>query len=56
MNTRKGIVSYIHSLLKEQKHFRGQSEDIQIALGKYELPTTMSGAIKKIKREWQQKE
>jgi hypothetical protein len=29
------------------------SENIEIAKGKYQLPTTLKGATKKIKREWQ---
>jgi hypothetical protein len=30
----------------------GQSETIEIAKGKYELPTTWSKAINQIKRQW----
>jgi hypothetical protein len=52
MSTRHGIVSYIHSLLSKQKTFHGQSEDVQVAMGKYELPKTLRSAIKKIFREW----
>jgi hypothetical protein len=28
------------------------SENIDIAKGKYQLPTTLKGATKKIKRQW----
>ena len=31
------------------------SENIDIAKGKYQLPTTLKGANKQIKRQWQSK-
>jgi len=39
-------------MLTAQKSFRDQDEEVKIALGKYELPITFKGGIKKILREW----
>jgi hypothetical protein len=39
--------------LLQQDEFLDGGEAIQIAKGKYELPTTLKGATKKIKRQWQ---
>jgi hypothetical protein len=41
--------------LLQQDDFLDGGEAIQIAKGKYELPTTLKGATKKIKRQWQLK-
>ena len=41
--------------LLQQDEFLDGGEAIQIAKGKYELPTTLKGATKKIKRQWQLK-
>ena len=39
--------------LLQQDEFLDGGEAIQIAKGKYELPTTIKGATKKIKKQWQ---
>ena len=41
--------------LLQSHHWQGQSENIDIAKGKYELILTWSGMIDKIKRLWQLK-
>lgn len=39
--------------LLQQDDFLDGGEAIQIAKGKYELPTTFKGVKNKIKRQWQ---
>ena len=34
--------------------YRGSSEEVQIALGKYHLPDNLKEALHKIKKLWQQ--
>ena len=36
-------------------NFYGESENIDIAKGKHQIPTSIKQAINKIKREWKQK-
>lgn len=52
MTTRSGYISFLYELVKINKGFRDQAETIQIAKGKYELPDTLKGGIKKMIREW----
>ena len=46
------MIKILLELLQEDDFLDG-GEAIQIAKGKYELPTTLKGATKKIKRQWQ---
>lgn len=48
------MIKLILELLQQDEFLEG-GEAIQIAKGKYELPTTLKGATKKIKRQWQLK-
>lgn len=48
------MIKLILELLQQDDFLEG-GEAIQIAKGKYELPTTIKGATKKIKRQWQLK-
>ena len=45
------MIKLILEMLQLDEHY-GQSETIEIAKGKYELPTTRSRTFKQIKREW----
>ena len=46
------MIKLILELLQQDEFLEG-GKAIQIAKGKYELPTTIKGATKKIKRQWQ---
>jgi hypothetical protein len=48
------MIKEILNLLMLENHY-GQSETIEIAKGKYELPNSWSKAINQIKREWKRK-
>ena len=48
------MIKLILELLQQDEFLEG-GEAIQIAKGKYELPTTIKGTTKKIKRQWQLK-
>ena len=48
------MIRLILELLQQDEFLEG-GEAIQIAKGKYELPKTLKGATKKIKRQWQLK-
>ena len=43
------MIKLILEMLQLDEHY-GQSETIEIAKGKYELPTTIKGTFKKFKR------
>ena len=45
------MIKNILDLLALQEHY-GQSENIEIAKGKYKLITTWKQGFEKIKREW----
>jgi hypothetical protein len=45
------MIKQILDLLALHEHY-GQSEAIEIAKGKYEIPTTFKQAFNKIKRQW----
>lgn len=45
------MIRLILELLQQDEFLEGGGA-IQIAKGKYELPTTLKGATKKIKRQW----
>jgi len=44
------MIKIILEMLQLDEHY-GQSEIIEIAKGKYELPTTISGGLKQFKRQ-----
>jgi len=48
------MIKEVIQLLKLDDWLNG-GECIEIAKGKYQLPTTLKGATKKIKRQWQSK-
>tara|TARA_R110000868_G_scaffold158351_1_gene386416 strand:- start:1494 stop:1643 length:150 start_codon:yes stop_codon:yes gene_type:complete len=48
------MIKLILEMLQLDEHY-GQSETIEIAKGKYELPTTWKQTFKQIKREWKTK-
>lgn len=43
----------IKSIINLLPHLKGETENIQIAQGKYKLPTTFREGFKKLKREIQ---
>jgi hypothetical protein len=45
------MIKEILNLLMMDNHY-GQSETIEIAKGKYELPTTWKKGLNQIKRQW----
>jgi len=45
------MIKLILEMLQLDDHY-GQSELIEIAKGKYEIPTTFKQTFKQIKREW----
>jgi hypothetical protein len=47
-------MKYIGILLEllQQTKYKNKSESIQTALGKYHLPETFGGAIRKILKQW----
>lgn len=45
------MIRQIIDLLNSLDHY-GQSENIEIAKGKYELPSTFKMAFEQIKRQW----
>ena len=45
------MIKEILNLLMMDNHY-GQSETIEIAKGKYELPTTLKKGLNQIKRQW----
>jgi hypothetical protein len=45
------MLKQILELLASQEHY-GQSENIEIAKGKYQLTTTWKQAFEAIKRQW----
>lgn len=49
---KSNLFSYIIEMLQRTK-YRGSSEEIQIALGKYHLPDNLKDALVKIKKLWQ---
>jgi hypothetical protein len=48
------MIKLILEMLQLEEHY-GQSETIEIAKGKYELPKTWKQTFKQIKREWKTK-
>ena len=46
------MIKNIIRMLTLDEHYN-QSENIEIAKGKYELQSTIKGGIKQIKRQWQ---
>jgi hypothetical protein len=48
------MIKNILELLALHEHYN-QSENIEIAKGKYEIPTTWSKGIKQLKRIWHKK-
>lgn len=48
------MIKLLIETLQLDDHY-GQSELIEIAKGKYELPTTWKQTFKQIKREWKTK-
>jgi hypothetical protein len=48
------MIKLILEMLQLNEHY-GQSETIEIAKGKYELPKTWKQTFKQIKREWKTK-
>ena len=48
----KNFFGYIIEMLQKTS-YRNKSEEIQMALGKYYLPSDFKGMVKKIKRVWQ---
>jgi len=48
------MIKHILDLLALDE-FYGQSELIEIAKGKYEIPTTFKQGFKQIKRQWKRK-
>ena len=46
------MIKHILKMLMMHEHYK-QSENIEIAKGKYELQSTIKGGIKQIKRQWQ---
>ena len=49
---KSNLLSYIIEMLQRAK-YRGSSDEIQIALGKYHLPDNLKDALIKIKKLWQ---
>jgi hypothetical protein len=49
---KSNLFSYIIEML-QRTEYRGSSEEIQTALGKYHLPDNFKDALIKIKRLWQ---
>lgn len=47
------MIKLVIDLLQMDEWHNTGSEAIEIAKGKYELPKTIKGAAKKIKRQWQ---
>lgn len=45
------MINLILKMLMMQEHYNS-SEEIEIAKGKYELPTTFKIAFKQLKRRW----
>jgi hypothetical protein len=48
------MIKLILEMLQLNEHY-GQSETIEIAKGKYEIPKTWKQTFKQIKREWKTK-
>ena len=48
------MIKQIMSMLNALDHY-GQSETIEIAKGKYELPKTFSAAFEQIRRQWKKR-
>ena len=46
------MIKNIIRMLTLDEHYK-QSENIEIAKGKYELQSTIKGGVKQIKRQWQ---
>lgn len=47
------MIKTVIDLLTSNEWYKTQSETIEIAKGKYELPTDFKGTVSKIKRIWQ---
>lgn len=48
------MIKDVLKILMSADHY-GQSENIEIAKGKYELQTTLKGGLKQMKRIWKTK-
>jgi hypothetical protein len=48
------MIKQIMAMLNALDHY-GQSETIEIAKGKYELPKTFSAAFEQIRRQWKKR-
>lgn len=46
------MIRLVIDLLQMDEWHNTGSEAIEIAKGKYELPRTFKGAVKKLKRQW----